>query len=100
MSMRKEDGGIDFALAFLFLFLGFIFGALFLSYQNTQFMKQEMYADCAKLGLYELYQDEGKAVYCTPVKYEKEHTEYNTYKVFKKDGELFTILRQDVGEKK
>lgn len=100
MSMRKEDGGIDFILAFLFTFMGFVLGSIFLCYQNTQFMKKDMYTECAKLGFYELYPDEGKGVYCTTAKYEKEHTEYNTYKVFKDDGELFTILRQDLGEKK
>lgn len=100
MSIRKEDGGIDFLLAFLFTFMGFVLGAIFLCYHNTQFMKKDVYTECAKLGFYELYPDEGKGVYCTTAKYEKEHTEYNTYKVFKDDGELFTILRQDLGEKK
>lgn len=100
MTMRKEGGGIDYLLASLFLLLGFVLGALFLAYQNTQFMKNEMYTDCAKLGFYEIYPDEGKGIYCTIAKYEKEHTEYNTYKVFKDDGELFTTLHEDLGEKK
>lgn len=100
MTMRKEDGGLDFVLAFLFLFIGFVLGAIFLCYQNTQFMKKDMYTECAKLGFYELYPDLDKGVYCTIAKYEKEHTEYNTYKVFKDDGELFTIIRQDLGGKK
>lgn len=100
MSIRKEDGGLDFLLVSLFLLLGFIFGALFLSYKNTKFMQDEMYKDCTKLGLYITHRDANQGVYCAPVKYEKEHTEYNTYKVFKKSGELFTVLHEDLGEKR